>query len=522
MYRAFFGLGEAPFRITPDPRFLHHDPVVTAALDAITAGIAEHAGLLLLVGEVGTGKTTLVRQLLDTLPEQVRTVLVLHPTVEFDEILDHLLLELGIPVVGGDRSVLLARLAEFLREHARDGTVVVFFDEAQALRDSTLAALPELLDLVVEQGRPAIQLVLAGQPELDGRLAAPALARVRARVAVTARLEALSRDRVAAYMRARLERAQARDPELFTAEAIDRIAARSQGIPRVINVLCENALVAAFAEGQHRITAPLIDAVWADYAPLHQPEGAPMPSPPADAGRAAEEAADAAAPRARRRRLALAAAAVLLLALVPLLATRPWQRPAPPPRAQVAEAPPPVEIPPTPGTIAPSADAGTHTGDTIALEPVPEATPPRRVPPPSTLEAVDVVDRFWRAYQARGSRRGARAVRARRHSRGQGPRRRPDGRRRAGAAGRPARGEAGRRPRDRARALPPEHARRPRSGRPPPGRGDVGDRDARRQPAHRRARERGRARPAALVSARRRERRRARWSSERGSRAGSA
>jgi general secretion pathway protein A len=401
MYRAFFGLGEAPFRITPDPRFLHHDPVVTAALDAIAAGIAEHAGLLLLVGEVGTGKTTLVRQLLDTLPEQVRTVLVLHPTVEFDEILDHLLLELGIPVVGGDRSVLLARLAEFLREHARDGTVVVFFDEAQALRDSTLAALPELLDLIVEQGRPAIQLVLAGQPELDGRLAARALARVRARVAVTARLEALSRDRVAAYMRARLERAQARDPELFTAEAIDRIAARSQGIPRVINVLCENALVAAFAEGQHRITAPLIDAVWADYAPLHQPEGAPMPSPPADAGLAAEEAADAAAPRARRRRLALAAAAVLLLALVPLLATRPWQRPAPPPRAQLAEAPPPAEIPPTPGTIAPSADAGTHTGDTIALEPVPEATPPRRVPPPSTLEAVDVVDRFWRAYQAR-------------------------------------------------------------------------------------------------------------------------
>jgi general secretion pathway protein A len=401
MYRAFFGLGEAPFRITPDPRFLHHDPVVTAALDAITAGIAEHVGLVVLVGEVGTGKTTLVRQLLDTLPEHVRTVLVLHPTVEFDEILDHLLLELGIPVVGGDRGVLLGRLAEFLREHARAGSVVVFFDEAQALRESTLAALPELLDLVVENGRPAIQLVLAGQPELDGRLATPGLARVRARVAVTARLEALSRERVAAYIHARLERAQARDPELFTAEAIDRIATCSQGIPRVINVLCENALVAGFAEGQRRITRPLIDAVWADYAPLHQPGGAPMPSPPADAGFAAEEEPDTAAPRARRRRLALIAAAVAALVLVPLLATRPWQRPAPPPppSAVVAEAPPPVEIPPTPETIAPAADAGTHTGDTIALEPVP--APPRRVPPPSTLEAVDVVDRFWRAYQAR-------------------------------------------------------------------------------------------------------------------------
>ena len=296
--------------------------------------------------------------------------------------------------------MLLARLAEFLREHARDGTVVVF-DEAQALRDSTLAALPELLDLVVERDVPAIQLVLAGQPELDGRLAARALARVRARVAVTARLEALSRDRVAAYMRARLERAQARDPELFTAEAIDRIAARSQGIPRVINVLCENALVAAFAEGQHRITAPLIDAGVGRLRAPPSAGGRADALPPPDAGLAAEEAADVGGAPARRRRLALAAAAVLLLALVPLLATRPWQRPAPPPRAQVAEAPPPVEIPPTPRTIAPSADAGTHTGDTIALEPVPETTPPRRVPPPSTLEAVDVVDRFWRAYQAR-------------------------------------------------------------------------------------------------------------------------
>lgn len=267
MYRAFFGLGEAPFRITPDPRFLHHDPVVDAALRAITGAIDARAGLVLLVGEVGTGKTTLVRQLLENLPERVRTVLVLHPTVGFDEILDHVLLELGIPVAGGGRDMLLARLAEFLREQARDGDVVVFFDEAQALRESTLAALPDLLDLVVEDGRPGIQLVLAGQPELDARLASRALARVRKRVAVTARLEPLSRESVAAYIHARLARAQARDPDIFTPDAIDRIAARSQGIPRVINVLCENALVAGFAEGQQRITGALVEAVWADYAP---------------------------------------------------------------------------------------------------------------------------------------------------------------------------------------------------------------------------------------------------------------
>src|SRR5262245_405244 len=403
MYRAFFGLGEAPFRITPDPRFLHHDPVVEAALQTITTAIAERAGLVLLVGEVGTGKTTLVRHLLDTLPERVRTLLVLHTAFGFDEILDHLLLELGIPVAGGGRDVLLKRLAEFLREHTRSGEVVVFFDEAQALRESTLAALPDLLDLVVENGGPAIQLVLAGQPELDARLASPALARVRDRVAATACLETLSRKSVADYIPARLARAQARDPDIFTPEAIDRIAARSQGIPRVINVLCENALVAAFAEGQHRITGGLIETVWADYAPLHQPGGVAMPSPPPDAGLEPELEADQCPPRARARRLALAGAAVAALALLPLLATRPWQRPPVPP------APVPVEATPPAPDLAPPATAPPETAAEPAavepqaevVEPPPEAAPPPRAAPPSALDAVELVDRFWRAYQAR-------------------------------------------------------------------------------------------------------------------------
>ena len=403
MYRAFFGLGEAPFRITPDPRFLHHDPVVEAALQTITSAITARAGLVLLVGEVGTGKTTLIRHLLDTLPERVRTLLVLHPTVGFDEILDHQLLELGIPVAGGGRDVLLERLAEFLREHTRANDVVVFFDEAQALRESTLAALPDLLDLVVENGRPAIQLVLAGQPELDARLASPALAGVRNRVAATARLETLSRNSVADYIHARLARARARDPDIFTLDAIDRIAARSQGIPRVINVLCENALVAAFAEGQHRITGALIETVWADYAPLHQPGGAAMPSPPPDAGPEPELETDRGRPRAHARRLALAGAAVAALALLPVLATRPWQRPPVPPAPVPVEATPPAPDFAPPATAPPETAAQPAAVEPQAevVEPPPEAAPPPRAAPPSALDAVELVDRFWRAYQAR-------------------------------------------------------------------------------------------------------------------------
>ncbi len=393
MYRAFFGLGEAPFRITPDPRFLHVDPAVESVLGAVTTGITERAGLVLLVGEVGTGKTTLVRRLLDTLPDHVRTVLVLHPTVGFEEILDHVLLELGLPVTGGGADVLLERLAEFLREHARDGgTVAIFFDEAQALRDSTLAALPGLLDLVTAGGRPALQLVLAGQPELDGRLAAPDVAALRARVRVTARLAPLSSEGVAAYVRARLERAQARDPDLFTPDALARLAALSQGVPRVINVLCESALVAAFAEGQPRITAPIIEAVWADYAPLHEPAGTPMPTPPPAALPAAEEAPEPPAARPAARRLVLAAVSVAVLAVASLLAMRPWQATAPERPEVSAPSPPatlPAAVPEPPPAPAPE------------TPPPPPEPPAAAVAPPSTLEALELVDRFWQAYGSR-------------------------------------------------------------------------------------------------------------------------
>jgi type II secretory pathway predicted ATPase ExeA len=401
MYRAFFGLGEAPFRITPDPRFLHLDAAVEAALAAVTDGITRHAGLILLVGEVGTGKTTLVRRLLDSLPPAIRTVLVLHPTVGFEEILDHILLELGVPVSGGGPDALLERLAEFAREHARDGgTVAIFFDEAQALRDSTFAALPRLLDLVADDGRPAVQVVLSGQPELDARLTAFDLAPLQARVRATARLAPLTPEGVAAYVRARLVLAQARDPDLFTADALERLAAHSQGVPRVINVLCESALVAAFAEGQPRVTGPLIDAVWADYAPLHDPRGTPMPEPAPGAEHPTEPGEEEESRRPPRR-LALAAAVVALIALVPLLTTL-LRRGAPPPPAvdvtPTTPAPPVAEPPAEPDV----ATAPTEAAVTTTTVPEPETDAiATRVAPPSALDAITLVDRFWRAYGAR-------------------------------------------------------------------------------------------------------------------------
>src|SRR5262249_5208639 len=148
----------------------------------------------------------------------------------------------------------------------------------------------------------------------ESRLATPELAPVRARVAVTAHLAPLTPDRVAAYVRARLERAGARDPDLFDADALEQIARVSHGVPRVINVLCENALMPASVDGQPRITRSIVDAVWADYAPLHRPEGTPMPAPPDDATLAAEAEAGQRPTRSRASRLVLAAAGVAVAA----------------------------------------------------------------------------------------------------------------------------------------------------------------------------------------------------------------
>src|SRR5262249_54629121 len=462
MYRAFFGLGEAPFRITPDPRFLHHGVAVEAALRALTTGILERAGLLVLVGEVGTGKTTLVRQLLESLPGEVRTVLVMHPTVGFDEILDHVLLELGLPVQGGGREALLERLSEFLREHTHvGGNAVVFFDEAQALQDATLDALPALLDVAGADGRPALQIVLAGQPGLETRLAPRAHAALRARIGAPARLGPPPAAEVASYVRARLAHAQAQDLDIFTPEALARVAALSGGVPRIINVLCEAALVAAFADGQRPIARSTIETVWADYAPLHRAEGTPMPRPPAEPIAIAPAVETAPG----RRRMVLAAAGVIAVGLLALLATRPWHPPPPP-------QPPPTPAPAAPRRVSRTAGPRARTRGAASQR----------------------EDRGGAALRERGARdrrsllarlRGARsrwtpgALRAGRGAGRRCPQRGPARRQRAGDPGSRGRGQAGRGPGDGAGALPAEHQGPARTAGAAAGRGDAGGRPAR-------------------------------------------
>src|SRR5215813_10555761 len=238
MYADFYGLRELPFNVTPDPRFLYLNDCYQEALAALGYGIDARKGFISLIGEAGTGKTTLLRRLLDSVAPSTRTVLLLNPTVSFEEILEHILLELGVPPEGGKKLVLLQRLNEFLIEHTRSGgNVALLIDEAQDLSPGVLEELRLLSNLETAREK-ILQIVLAGQPELDGILANPGLRQLRQRVTLRIRLRPLSSAEVALYVRTRLEHAGAASRDLFSPDALARVAELSQGIPRLVNVLC--------------------------------------------------------------------------------------------------------------------------------------------------------------------------------------------------------------------------------------------------------------------------------------------
>src|SRR5437773_1330823 len=265
MYAEYFGLREPPFNITPDPRFLYLNDCYQEAPAALGYGIEARKGFISLIGDAGTGKTTLLRRLLDTVGPATKTVLLLNPTVSFDEILEHILLELGVPPEGGRKLVLLQRLNEFLLEHTQaGGNVALLIDEAQDLRPDVLEELRLLSNLETAREK-ILQIVLAGQPELDAILADPSLRQLRQRVALRIRLRPLSPPEVAAYVRARVERVGGTAAELFPPDALARLAMLSHGIPRLVNVLCDAALLGTFAAGKRAVTPAIVEDAWRDH-----------------------------------------------------------------------------------------------------------------------------------------------------------------------------------------------------------------------------------------------------------------
>lgn len=264
MYTQYFGLKLAPFRITPDTRRFFGGCQRAAILDALHYAILSGEGIVKVTGEVGTGKTMLCRMLQDQLPETVSVVYLANPGLSADEIVNAILHELGLDTSAGSRLDQQHRLQAYLLEQHRGGRqVVVFIEEAQCMPAGTLEAIRLLSNLETRQHK-LLQLVLFGQPELDRMLAQNDLRQLRDRITHSLKLEPLTADDVADYVRFRLHSAGYRGSDLFTRAAYRRLTRASAGLIRRIHILADKAMLAAYSERSHQVTPRHLNQAIAD------------------------------------------------------------------------------------------------------------------------------------------------------------------------------------------------------------------------------------------------------------------
>lgn len=269
MYESHFGLQRAPFAITPDPAFLYESTSHRHALAALAYGVHERRGFTCLVGEVGTGKSTLIRALLDRLADSVRSIFLTHTTVAREEMLSMILHELGIPDAQLDRVAMLRALGEFVvgELRGRRPPPLLIIDEAQALSPEVLEEVRMLTNLEIADTK-LLQVVLAGQPELETKLADPGLRQLRQRIAVFARLTPLTLDEAQAYVTHRLRVAGCPHAAvLFTRDALYLAWRSTGGIPRLMNIVCEQGLVYAFGAGKSVVDAAILGEAIRDAGP---------------------------------------------------------------------------------------------------------------------------------------------------------------------------------------------------------------------------------------------------------------
>ncbi len=260
MYLTFFGLNEKPFAITPDPRYLYLSERHAEALAHLLYGINEAGGFVQLTGEVGTGKTTIVRSLLAQTPKNAEIALILNPKMTAPEFLLTICEELGIGVPDsalGSLKDLVDILSQYLlRAHAAGQRVVLVVDEAQNLAPEVLEQVRLLTNLETNTQK-LLQIILIGQPELRELLARNELRQLAQRITGRYHLNPLSREETAAYVRHRLRVAGA-TTDIFAPGALNEVFRLSQGVPRVINVICDRALLGAYSLDRHRVTAKLV------------------------------------------------------------------------------------------------------------------------------------------------------------------------------------------------------------------------------------------------------------------------
>lgn len=271
MYKSFFGLRVQPFGACPDPRFLFMRPQIREALACLQYGIAARKGFVVMSGEVGTGKTTLLRAVLGTFAkERISTSFVFNPRLDVLDFMEFVLTDFGVPPKTRTKSGMLLQLNSWLIERFRANHLcVIVVDDAQNLSWELLEEIRLLTNLETASEK-LVQIVLSGQPELEEMLHNPNVRQLRQRISFWCRTQPLTCEETRDYIVDRLRIAGAAQP-VFLPEAIDLVYHYSQGIPRVINLLCEHSLVNAYAEQVKPIPEYIVEAVGLELNVIEHP-----------------------------------------------------------------------------------------------------------------------------------------------------------------------------------------------------------------------------------------------------------
>ncbi len=261
MYEKFYGLKEKPFEITPDPKYLYLSESHKEALAYLTYAVKERKGFTVVTGEVGTGKTTLVQTLLSKLDGQARTAYLFNPMMGSTDFLHYICQDLGMRSQKKSKGQYLSQLHKFLMAcYSRNENVVLIIDEAHKLDPKLLEEVRLLTNLETAKSK-LLQVILIGQPELDGVLEDPQFRQLKQRVSLRYHIVPLDKEDTKKYIKRRLRIAGAFDHNIFTPKALNKIYQHTQGIPRLINIICDNALLTGYASDQKMIGRKIVDEV---------------------------------------------------------------------------------------------------------------------------------------------------------------------------------------------------------------------------------------------------------------------
>ena len=264
MYTSFYGFKCKPFQLAPDPEFLFRSRVHKRALTYLNYGIKDNYGFILLTGEIGTGKTTVIRTLLKQIPDGIKVAKITNTKVSSEQLFAMINEDFGLDTKGKDKTAMLRDLTDFLiGQYAAGGRSVLVIDEAQNLTPDLLEEVRLLSNLETDKSN-LLQIILIGQPELNLALARPELRQLRQRIAINVCIRRLTRDELEGYIKHRLRVAGNEQGVRFEKGVMDIIYEFSDGVPRLINIICEFALLAAFIDRKNLIEKELVREIMGD------------------------------------------------------------------------------------------------------------------------------------------------------------------------------------------------------------------------------------------------------------------